>query len=376
MVEINIGARIQCIDGPAGRCETLIVDRETARVTHLVLHDDTLPDPPYLRLAPVELVVQADRDLIHLSCSRDQVAVIEPFIQTQYVETTVAGHMMLHEGEVLPTYAAATSISDSTYEEGEILGGARPLRPGIRVKASDGYVGHIDELLIDPQTAQITHFVLRGGYLWRRKQVTLPLAAVDHVAEDIVYLKLDRQAIGQLPAIPLGPHHAKRGEEAPKVELVAVAFVAADHAARALGFVKEIRERGALTVLDAAVLVCNADGKITVEDTRGIGARKGRLLGAITGGLIGLAGGPVGALVGAAAGAGAGGLAGKTIDKGLSKQFLDRLAQYLQPDTSMLVLLVEHADYQLSEVIAEDAGVFFRQTLTDGLVEDLLAESG
>ena len=51
------------------------------------------------------------------------------------------------------------------------------------------------------------------------------------------------------------------------------------------------------------------------------------------------------------------------------------LKQYLKPNTSALVVLIEHGYYeQLSDVIAEEEGVFFRQTLTDRLVADLTAE--
>jgi uncharacterized membrane protein len=206
--------------------------------------------------------------------------------------------------------------------------------------------------------------------------VTLPVAAVERVAGDRVYLKLDKQAIGQLPAIPVRRHHVRRAEEAPKVDLVAVAFDGPEDAGRALKYIDQFRKKGTLKILNAAVLVKDAEGNVVVKDTRDIDPKKGRRLGAITGGLIGLVGGPAGAVVGALAGAGAGGVAGKTIDLGFSEQFLDGLKQYLKPDTSALIALVEHGYYeQLSEVIAEEEGVFFRQALTDKLVEKLLAET-
>ena len=79
-------------------------------------------------------------------------------------------------------------------------------------------------------------------------------------------------------------------------------------------------------------------------------------------------------MVGALAGAGAGSVAGAKIDFGFSEEFLNGLKQYLKPDTSGLIVLVEHEyNQQLSEVIAEEKGVLFRQTLTDKLVEKLLA---
>jgi uncharacterized membrane protein len=240
---------------------------------------------------------------------------------------------------------------------------------GYKVEALDGYAGTVGELVLDPDGGEVTHFSLKEGHLWGQREVTLPLSTVDRVAGDTVYLKLDKQAIGQLPAIPV-----RRGEGA-KIDLVAVAFDAPEDAARALGFIEEFRKRGTLKILNAAVLVRDAEGNITVKDTRDIDPKKGRLLGAVTGGLIGLVGGPVGAVVGALAGAGAGGLAGKKIDFGFSEKFLDGLKQYLKPDTSALIVLVEHGYYeQLSDVIAEEEGVFFRQALTDRLVQQLLVE--
>jgi uncharacterized membrane protein len=237
---------------------------------------------------------------------------------------------------------------------------------GHKVEALDGHAGTVGELVTDPSSGEVTHFALQGGHLWGKKEVTLPVSAVEQVAGDTVYLKLDRQAIGQLPAIPV-----RRGDES-KIDLVAVAFDAPEDAGQALGFIDQFRKKGTLKILNAAVLVADAEGTVSVKDTRDIDPKKGRLLGAVTGGLIGLAGGPVGAVVGALAGAGAGGVAGKKIDLGFSEQFLDGLKQYLKPNTSALVVLIEHGYYeQLSGVIAEEEGVFFRQTLTDKLVADL-----
>ena len=259
-------------------------------------------------------------------------------------------------------------------EESSVGSTAMDIRPGIAVEALDGHAGTVGELVTDPTSGEVTHFALVGGHLWGKKEVTLPVSAVERVAADTVYLKLDRQAISQLPAIPVR-RRARQGDEAPKVDLVAVAFDAPEDAGRALQFIDQFRKKRTLKILNAAVLVADAEGTVSVKDTRDIDPEKGRLLGAVTGGLIGLTGGPVGAVVGALAGAGAGGLAGKKIDLGFSEQFLDGLKQYLKPNTSALVVLIEHGYYeQLSDVIAEEEGVFFRQTLTDRLVANLTAE--
>jgi uncharacterized membrane protein/sporulation protein YlmC with PRC-barrel domain len=301
---------------------------------------------------------------------------MEPFLETHYIQRTELSYTVLPSGQSPPAGTPTPGVSYALYEEERVPEGAVAIRPGIAVEATDGHVGTVGELVVDPQTAEITHFVLQEGHRRGKVEITLPLAAVDRVAGDTVYLKLDREAIGRLPAIPVRRHHVRQADEAPKIDLVAVAFDAPDDASRALQFIEQLHKKGTLKVLNAAVLVKDAEGDVMVKDTRDIDPKKGRLLGAITGGLIGLVGGPVGAVVGALAGAGAGGLAGKKIDFGFSEQFLDGLKQYLKPDTSALIVLVEHGYYeQLSEVIAEEEGVFFRQALTDKLVEELLAES-
>jgi len=208
MSEININAKVECVDGPCGQSLTLIVERKTAKVTHLVIEDETLPYKPYQRLVPMDQVVETSPDLIRLGCSRDEVANMEPFIQTHYLQKAELGYSVLQGGDGPPD-ASAVGASYSTYEEEMVPEGAVAIRPGIEVEASDGPAGTVGDLVVDPQTAEITHFVLRERRLWGKKEVTLPLAAVERVAGDTVYLKLDKQAIGRLPAISPRRRHAR-----------------------------------------------------------------------------------------------------------------------------------------------------------------------
>jgi uncharacterized membrane protein len=249
------------------------------------------------------------------------------------------------------------------------------VRRGTLVEATDGYVGDVAELLVDPGKGEITHFVLQEGHLWGKKEVTLPLSAIDRVEEETVYLKLDKKAVESLPSVPVKRHY---GFWWPwkEVELVATIYDHPDGASEELDFVTKLHRARTINILDSALLVRDEDGATTLKETGDLDARQGRLFGAITGGLIGLAGGPVGAVVGALAGAGTGGLAAKRIDMGFSEEFLTGLQERLQPGTSALILLVEHGStVKLSEALAKDEGVMFQQTLTDELIEELLQTS-
>jgi len=71
------------------------------------------------------------------------------------------------------------------------------------VQATNGHVGQVDEFAVDAESCHITHLVLRQGHLWGKRDITLPFSAIDHVADDVIYLKLDKAVIEQLPVVPV-----------------------------------------------------------------------------------------------------------------------------------------------------------------------------
>ena len=77
------------------------------------------------------------------------------------------------------------------------------VRRGAQVEATDGYVGQVDELLINSNNMQVTHLVLLERHLLEHREITIPVSQIDRVDEDTVYLKLDRQSVEQLPTTPI-----------------------------------------------------------------------------------------------------------------------------------------------------------------------------
>ena len=237
------------------------------------------------------------------------------------------------------------------------------LKEGAQVKTSDGHdVGVVRELAADE------HFVVQHGNDW---ELTLPASAVGRVEGDTVYLALDEEAFEKLPTIPLAKK-ARDGYEQERVELVTRVFDNPGKAAEALEFVDDLHRRKVLKLLNAAVLVKDKDGKLSIDDVKEFDPKKGRLWGAVTGGLVGLLAGPAGVVIGALAGLGLGGLAGSKIDAGFSNEFLENLDQYLQPGSSALILLIEdHWVKSAAESMDGMGGVVLQETLTDRLVKDL-----
>ncbi len=74
---------------------------------------------------------------------------------------------------------------------------------GARVEATDGYVGKVDEFVVNPENGHITHLVMREGHLWGKKDVIIPLSAMGETRGDTVFLKLDKAQIEALPTFPV-----------------------------------------------------------------------------------------------------------------------------------------------------------------------------
>jgi uncharacterized membrane protein len=327
-------------------------------------------------MVPLDQVIESTQKVIRLGCTTEDVVQMPLFVATYYEARVLPDHPVYRgEGYYAP-YSTVTGADYVTIEEEQIPEGERAIHAGARVEATDGHLGMVSGLVVDDSGENVTHFVLEQSHRLRKTEVTLPLSAIDRREGDTVYLKLDRAAVKQLPAIPLRKHYVA-GET--NVELVARVFRSEDkdneqQARDALEFVEDLHRRHTIRVLNAAVLAKDEDGNVSVVDSREIDPKKGRVLGAITGGLVGLLAGPGGAVVGALAGLGAGGAAGKWIDEGFSDKFLDTLQEYLQPGTAATILLMENEwTRPASEAMAGLGGYVFQQSLTDRLVEDMMA---
>jgi uncharacterized membrane protein len=374
-MEIPLKAEVECSDGPCGKSTAVVFSPVTKDLTHIVVEvKGTKPFEE--RLVPLGQVIESTHKVIRLGCTAEDVAQMPLFVATYYEPRVLPDHPV-YQGEGY--YAPYSTVDGADYvaiEEEQIPEGERAIHAGARVEATDGHLGTVSGLVVDDSGQTVTHFVLEQSHRLRKTEVTLPLSAIDRREGDTVYLKLDREAVKQLPAIPLRKHSVA-GET--NVELVARVFRAEDkdneqQALDALDFAEDLHRQRTIRVLNAAVLAKDEDGNVSIVDSREIDPKKGRVLGAITGGLVGLLAGPGGAVIGALAGLGAGGAAGKWIDEGFSDKFLNTLQEYLQPGTAATILLMENEWVRpASEAMAGLGGFVFQQSLTDRLVEDMMA---
>ncbi len=208
MIDIPVKAEVQCMDGNAGRSTYVIVNPINQLLTHLVVKDNHSPFGEHL--VPVEMVEKTTPDSIQLSCTREELSKMEPFVYQEYIHVKSPFHKEWRDSYLIWPYVPAFEEEDREEEDRYVKAKHKniPLaelavRRGARVEAADGYIGQVEELLVNSKNMHVTHLVLREKRSWMRRDVTIPVSQIDRVEENSVYLKLDRASIEELPTVPV-----------------------------------------------------------------------------------------------------------------------------------------------------------------------------
>jgi sporulation protein YlmC with PRC-barrel domain len=215
--DYTIGVEVNASDGNCGELSRVVIDPVARSLTHLVVeprHHNGLA-----RLVPVEIVESAGEE-IRLRCSTAEFAQLEEAEEVRFLPE-VGEQMGYGAGRVLawPYYGLGPGIggvgvggigmSDPmqpvTFDR--VPPGEVEVRRGEHVHASDGNIGRVQGLVVDPADNHVTHVLLQQGHLWGKKDVAIPIGAVKDVAPDGVQLALTKDEIRDLPAVDLLHRH-------------------------------------------------------------------------------------------------------------------------------------------------------------------------
>lgn len=86
--------------------------------------------------------------------------------------------------------------------------GEMQIRRGQHVHATDGPIGRVQGLVIEPSDHHVTHVLLGEGHLWGHKQVAIPITAMTAMTamtavNDGVRLDLTKEQVRDLPPVGL-----------------------------------------------------------------------------------------------------------------------------------------------------------------------------
>jgi uncharacterized membrane protein len=124
------------------------------------------------------------------------------------------------------------------------------------------------------------------------------------------------------------------------IQLFVATFDNQSQAGEALKDFQAMHKAGSIELIDAAVIVREADGKVKFEETADPSGKRWAKRGAIAGGVVGLIF-PPSLLASAAVGAGAGGIWGKVRDKGFKDEDLKEIGESMEPGTSAIIAIAE-----------------------------------
>ena len=204
-MDISIHTDVRCTDGLVGKSTHIIVDLVTERVTHFVVKTK---EHGREYLVPLDMVSASDREVIHLNCDIDEIGNLYPFHETHF-----NGYDTYSGTPPLPS--AGIAVSSTLYHpfrtaEADAVGATMhpstvqlAINKGAVVLATDGQVGKVDELVIDPKTHRITHLILRQHELFKKLAVTIPVTVIERAEMDTVYLKIDTKEVASLPTVTL-----------------------------------------------------------------------------------------------------------------------------------------------------------------------------
>ena len=206
---LMIGATASCSDGVCGEVSRVVVDPVARAVTHLVV--EPTGRQGLGRLVPLDLVDATDGE-IRLRCTLAEFDSLDAAEDTQFVPGT-RGYAAYGPDQVLSW--PYSSLTGTAGVEGDTVTGVSetvtydtvPLgevavRRGDHVHATDGAIGQVEGLVIDPRNHHVTHVLLQEGHLWGRKEVAIPISAVTG-ADDGIGLNLTMDQVRDLPPVDI-----------------------------------------------------------------------------------------------------------------------------------------------------------------------------
>lgn len=211
MSEYTIGEEVTCRDGVCGDLRRVVIDPVARALTHLVVEPKHRPGLG--RLVPIDLV-DATAEGTFLRCSAAEFEALEDAEEAHFLPEPGEG-MGYAEGQVLewPYYGLGAGgmggvtgmglTSPQVIIHDRVPVGEVEVCRGEHVHASDGNIGRVQGLVIDPKDHHVTHVLLQQGHLWGKKEIAIPISAVKDVAADGLRLNLTKDEVRDLPAVDL-----------------------------------------------------------------------------------------------------------------------------------------------------------------------------
>jgi hypothetical protein len=224
--EYIVGSEVTGSDGICGDLRRIIVDPVAQTITHLVVQPKHHHGEGHL--VPIELADSAG-NRIQLRCTTSEFQGLEDSEETHFLPGAADdGSYTEDQKRADPAYSGMAGgggmaglgpapamgglgvgglaamgrgpARHAIVTEDQVPAGDIQICGGEPVHATDGAIGRVQGLAVNPSDHHVTHVLLDDGHLWGKKRVAIPISAVDHV-DDSVRLNLAKDQVRDLPAI-------------------------------------------------------------------------------------------------------------------------------------------------------------------------------
>jgi sporulation protein YlmC with PRC-barrel domain len=216
-MRLQLGKPVRCTDGVELELSDVVIDPTTRRVTHLVVQPHDRHD--LARIVPVSLAEPAHGHsdaALELACSSAELEKLERVQRAAYLRLGQFPvedpdyDVGIEETYALPYYGSFapggidSGLGPVAYDENapviwdRIPKGEVEIRRGSAVSSSDGHhLGHIEGFLVDDDQ-HISDFVLEHGHLWGKREIVIPIGAVQQIESDGATLSITKDEVEKL----------------------------------------------------------------------------------------------------------------------------------------------------------------------------------
>lgn len=198
-LDLNIGAQVYCKDQHCGKLIKLVVNPETQQVTDLIVekglllkHDRVLPLSTIEWVTDREIYLNSDHNELSNYPEYHERESEEPAPEEKgepYLTVLTPGLGPVVESRVVPM------IRRRIYEG--IAPGRTVIGQGTAVENLHKTLGHVDHVLVDSSSGQITHLIMRRGLLV--EYVVIPREQIKEINEQAVFVSISEEELAALP---------------------------------------------------------------------------------------------------------------------------------------------------------------------------------
>jgi hypothetical protein len=143
-------------------------------------------------------ITETTHDLVTLDCTQDILEALEPFADERYISSNASDYEPFYAVDPFAEFEAEhIPLVTEHIPPGELA-----IQPGAQVVASDGPAGELTAFVVDRASGRISSIVVQLGHWLTKHEQAIPIAVVERIDSEALYLTLARDQVATLPAIP------------------------------------------------------------------------------------------------------------------------------------------------------------------------------